>query len=262
MTPATRTSRRRLIVTWKSDSNRQIVPVAELLVDEVDGRPVYYELGYLEGFRQAVAVGFQPFMAFPDPARRYGSNALFPFFQNRVLPTTRPDYLESVLALGLDPARASYADVLGRSNAQRATDRIETVLVPERNASGEYSTHFLVRGVRHAAGAEAVIATLQVGDRLVTELDTENPHNPRARKLIAQGTRIGFLPDYLVADFAALEARGSLAAVTVERVNPPPKPAHHRVLCRMTAEWPDGFIPFEDPMLDPYDATPRPAAVA
>ena len=255
---------RRLIVTWKDDASRprEIVPVAELLVDEVDGRPTRYEFGYVEGLRQAVERGFQPFMAFPDPARRYASVELFPFFQNRVLPTTRPDYLEGVRALGLDPAHASFADVLGRSNGQRATDRIETVLVPERSPTGGYETHFLVRGVRYADGAEAAIATLAPGAHLTLAVDTKNPQNNRARKLVAETTSIGFLPDYLLADVDALEARGKHPAVTVVRVNPPPQPMHHRVLCRMDAEWPDGFVPFSDPKLEPYDASPKPTAAA
>jgi hypothetical protein len=242
-------SERRLIVTWKSDTSKGILPVAELIIRV--GAP-RYRFGYLEGAREALRFGFQPFLAFPNPEARYESEALFPFFANRVLPTTRPDYLESLTAVGLDVRDVSVAEVLGRTNGRRATDRIETILVPIRNAEGRYRTHFLLRGVNHTPGAEEIIATLNPDEPLMLVRDTSNEYNPHARRLHARGHKLGYVPDYLVEDLDALERAGVVPAVFGERVNLPPQPAHYRLLCRIDCEWPPDFVPFQDPRLAPY----------
>lgn len=118
---------RRLIVSWQCEATRAILPVAELVVTG-EGKGERFEFGYLEGVRAAIEKGFQPFLAFPHLDRRYAGTELFPFFQNRVLPTTRPDYFEYVAALGLSPETANVVELLGRSEGRRQTDRIETVL--------------------------------------------------------------------------------------------------------------------------------------
>jgi hypothetical protein len=248
---------RRLIVTWKHDSSRPIIPVAELLVS-ADGRR--YEFGYLKGVSEAEGHGFQPFVAFPRFDTRYESSDLFPFFTNRVLPTTRPDYLESLSAVGLDASEANVAEVLGRTNGRRATDRIETILEPVRDSAGRYVTHFLVRGVRYAVDSEKAIASLEAGTRLLAVVDGFNEYNPRARKLVTEsGGAIGYVPDYLVADLDSLESAGAAPSVIVERVNPPPTPQHFRVLCRVESVWPRGFVPFDDPRFAPCAAAPHAA---
>jgi hypothetical protein len=50
---------RRLIVAWKSDASKGILPVAELIIRIVEPR---YRFGYLEGAREALCCGFQPFL--------------------------------------------------------------------------------------------------------------------------------------------------------------------------------------------------------
>ena len=148
------------------------------------------------------------------------------------MPTTRPDYLEYVRALGLTAETAHVVDLLGRSEGRRQTDRIETVLAGERDASDRYVTHFLLRGVRHVEGAERVATTLRLGDRLDAAVEHEDKVNARARKLSFQGQPVGYAPDYLVGDLDQLERAAPTPSFTVARVNPPPAPAHHRVLVR------------------------------
>lgn len=242
-------SERRLIVTWKNDASRGILPVADLIIRGGEPR---YSFRYVEGVREALRCGFQPFLAFPRLDVRYESEALFPFFANRILPTTRPDYLEALTAVGLDVQGASVAEVLGRTSGPRATDRIETILVPVPDARGRYRTHFLLRGVNHAPGAESIIATLVPNEVLPLVKETSNPYNPRARQLRAHGHRLGYVPDYLVNDLDALEKAGVEPIAFGERVNPPPQPAHYRLLCRIECDWPAGFVPFQDPRLESY----------
>lgn len=240
---------RRLIVTWKSDASKGILPVAELIIR---GTEPHYRFGYLEGVREALRSGFQPFLAFPNLEMRYESEEIFPFFANRVLPTTRPDYLESLAAVGLDVRNASIAEVLGRTNGRRATDRIETILVPTPDALGRYRTHFFLRGVTHSPGAEEIIAQLDPDELLTLVVDPSNDYNPRARRVQARGHQLGYAPDYLVNDLDALESAGAVPNVFGERANLPPHPAHYRLLCRIDCEWPLDFVPFRDARLVPY----------
>jgi hypothetical protein len=230
------------------------MPVAELLSARPPEEP-RFEFGYIEGVRRALTLGFQPFLAFPHLDRRYTGSQLFPFFRNRVLPTTRPDYVDYVEALGLSVETADVLDLLGRSEGRRRTDRIETVLVAERDPrTGMYVTCFLLRGVRHLVDAEAVISRVCVGSELEAVLEPENPRNPRARRVLFDGEVIGYVADYLLADLDALEVAGATPSFIVTRVNPPPHPAHHRVLVRLEAAWPVGFEPFSDPAFRPYRA--------
>lgn len=243
---------RRLILNWRHEPSGAIMPVAELLSARPPEEP-RFEFGYIEGVRRALAVGFQPFLAFPHLHRRYTGSQLFPFFRNRVLPTTRPDYVDYVEALGLRVETADVIDLLGRSEGRRRTDRIETVLVPDRDQqTGRYVTCFLLRGVRHVVDAETVIARMCIGSELQAVLERENPRNPRARQLRFDGDIIGYVADYLLADLDALDAAGAMPRFLVERLNPLPHPAHHRVLVRVEAAWPTGFVPFGDPVFRAY----------
>lgn len=242
---------RRLVLNWQGSASRAIMPVAELI--ECDGA---FEFGYLLGATRAQQHGFNPFLAFPDLTVRYRSTRLFPFFANRVLPTTRPDYPEYLRAFGLEPSGVSQVELLGRSEGRRQTDKIETVLEPRRDPStGAYVTWFLIRGIRHVAGAEDVAERLVAGAELQLQPEPANSFDPRARQLLdSERAAVGYVPHYLLADFEALESAGSSPRLSVERVNLPPHPVHHRVLVRAVAEWPDGFRAFTDPELAPLVA--------
>lgn len=231
------------------------MPVGRLdeLRDESGRR---YRFVYVRGSREAQDWGFRPYLAFPELERAYLSPTLFPFFSNRVMPTTRPDYPAYVEALGLPAGPADPLDVLERSNGHRQTDRVEIIAEPVRDpASGDYVTHLLVRGVRHVEGAEARVLHLRTGERLAAIAEPDNPSNPLAVRLraaplgaplaeAANGGDVGYVPHYLTADLRQLAAHAVVPRVTVVRVNPPPASVHHRVLCRLEAAWPEGFRPF------------------
>lgn len=243
---------RRLIVNWQEESTGTIMPVAELRIRKgADGNS--YEFWYLRGVGVAMSKGFQPFAAFPDMHRRYRSAELFPFFENRILPSTRPDYLEYVAKLGLRSDSIDRVELLARSGGRRQTDRIETVLAPERDEAGQYTTRFLVRGIRHTQGAEETIRDLASGSLLSAFLESSNPRNSRARLLLFAKGPIGYVPDYLLSDIDDLESQGGPLTFRVEKVNPLPSPVHHRVLVRLTAAWPEGFQPLDCPDFLPYD---------
>lgn len=248
---------RTLLVLWQHQESRQFVPVGRLTVDSSDAGQLF-ELVYVRGCQHAQKLGFQPFVAFPRTDRVYRSSALFPFFRNRVLQRSRPDYDAHVRTLGLAPP-FDAVDVLGRSEGRRETDHIEVVPAPRRDpATGFYDVHFWVRDVRHLPGAENAIATLAPGHLLQCAADPTNRANPRALLLRTQAGRpVGYLPDYLVEDaHALLEQQPQALTIRVERVNLPPTPPQRRVLCRLQAPWPAGFEPLGTDELQPLGAAP------
>lgn len=104
---------RRLIVQWQDPDLRSWIPIAEVLT--FGGRDgSRFELGYIAAILDARKLGFQPFLAFPELDRRYGSDTLFPFLQNWVFRTSQPDYLEDVPALGPMRECAKAGDPRGK----------------------------------------------------------------------------------------------------------------------------------------------------
>ncbi|CAN91428.1 MULTISPECIES: HIRAN domain-containing protein [Sorangium] len=256
------TAGRTLFVTWYDSNHRAIIPVARLVHHGGTGGDLY-EFQYVQGALKAMERGFQPFIAFPELYKVYRSLSLFPFFANRVMPTTRPDYLAYLQVLGLNPAEADSVEILARSGGRRETDRIEVVPAPEQDETGGYTTRFLLRGVRYIPGAEERIARLVSGERLFWMLDAQNESNPNAVALrSADKCLLGYIPDYLVPDIAKLIDYRVSMDVFVDRVNLPPAPLHHRVLGRLEARWPDGFVPFQGEQfqpLSPLTASPTQA---
>ncbi|MEO8179818.1 MAG: HIRAN domain-containing protein [Deltaproteobacteria bacterium] len=260
-----------LFVAWRDPETRRIYAVGRLL--RLVGTFRGYEFGYIEGARVATEVGFQPFLAFPKLDQVYRSRELLPFFQNRVLSPARPDYPEYVESLALDAGVAEPLTLLAVSGGRRATDLVEIFPDWTLEGTGErIQTRLLVRGVQHVPGAEERIARLQSGEALHGVRDRENPINPQAIRLRTEdGIDIGFVPDYLAADLTRLLDNGAEIDVRVQRVNPPPVPRHHRVLCVLSTRAGVGvagyrgetFRPISSDATDIEDrvTTPAPPAV-
>jgi hypothetical protein len=108
--------------------------------------------------------------------------------------------------------------------------------------------YVLVRGVRHVKGAEDAIAGLEPGQRLLVLRDEQNPHGRHAKLLRTDGTElVGYLPDYLAQELDRREnAPIEQLVVTVEKVNPPPAPVHHRLLCRVQFPTADSLFKGDD----------------
>lgn len=196
-----------------------------------------------------------PLVSFPDLDVTYRSDSLPALFSNRVLPLSRPDYPAFVSELGLTKD-ANVLQVLSRSGGRRATDEMEVFSPPTETADGTSEMHILVRGVRHVEGAEEAIENLCTGQRLLVLRDEQNPHGTHAKLLRTDGGTklVGYLPDYLAQALDLRDEAGlSDLFVTVEKVNPPPAPLHHRLLCRVT--FPTSGVLFKG-------ATTRPLAPA
>jgi hypothetical protein len=249
-----------LYVAWRDPRSRLILPVARLVRCE-DGT---YEFAYVKGCDEATEHGFEPFIAFPDRYVVYHCDTLPPFFQNRVMQSTRPDYNEYVTSLGLDPKLTEPFTLLAANDGRRATDQVEVFPELQVDSEGRVHGRFLARGVRHIEGAEEHIEKLSEGDRLFCMCDVQNQVNPNAIALrTAQHAVVGYAPDYLADELTRLLEHDADLLVKVERINRPPAPRHHRLLLTLDARYP-GYQGLRTGRYEPLvsDATPVPPVVA
>lgn len=143
---------------------------------------------------------------FPDKARIYKSDELFPLFSNRLMSKKRPDYNEHLEELGLEntPALDAFR-ILSVSLGKKVTDSYEVFPKLVKESSGKVECDFILHGVRHVKNASEHVARLKQGDTL--EIHTEKePHDatqPSVKVLTEQGNIIGYCPRYLVKDILA-----------------------------------------------------------
>lgn len=240
----------RLYATWRNPDGL-IRPVG-VLTRSSTAEGDRYRFVYLKA-----AEGFEDFECLPglpDIRRVYEADYLFPVFRNRLMPRRRPDYEDYVGRLGLN-GNADPFEVLIRSEGRRATDRIEVFAHPERAADGMLVTRFFARGIRHLPGAAEAVSEVQPGDALEFKDQPDNPVNRRAVLISTRiGREVGWMPDCLVDILKELQHLDSPVAVTAENVNPETSPPHMRLLCRLTAPWPDGYKPLTGPEYQPIAA--------
>jgi hypothetical protein len=235
------------------------LPVARLL--RLEGGE--YEFVYVRGIEDAEKLGFEPFLAFPERNVAYRFSSLPPFFMNRVMSTARPEFEDYVRSLGLEGVTEPFT-VLAANDGRRSTDQVEVFPDLRRYADGRVHGRFLVRGVRHVAGAEEHISQLSPGDRLFCVRDVQNEINPKAIALRTEKHSIvGYCPDYLADCLARLLEQDPKLLVMIERINPPPAPLHHRLLVSIAAHTNREDLP-RDSKYEPIvaEATPLPPAVA
>ena len=238
-----------LYVTWRHPEGR-IHPVG-LLTQQVSNGSESYRFVYLR--RSESLEGFPHLPGLPDLHRVYQSEQLFPVFGNRQMPRRRPDYEQYVRKLGLDTDTDPF-QVMARNEGRKLTDRIEVFAPPVRTDEGDLTTLFFARGIRHRQGASQAVTALRSGDHLALADDPNNDFNPRAILLNTPlGAPVGWVPDYLVEAIHELRDRSGEKAIsiTAEHVNPPDVAPSMRLICRLTAPWPDGYKPFDDPSFEP-----------
>jgi hypothetical protein len=250
-----------LFVAWQDPAEYRYWPVARLIRHH-NGPLVAYEFAYVHGAQAAQAKGFQPFLAFPEINKVYRGDELFPFFANRLLSPSRPDFAQYVERLRLDPATPDPFAILARSGAVRATDCVELFPYPSREPDGGFSAYFCLHGIRRlSALAQARAEQLRPNDRLQLPFwDPANLPDDRRICLLADADIgksllvVGYVPGYLVEDVRQLIDRREYVAISVFQVNPPPAPLQQRVLCEMRSQWPNGFVPFSTETYAPLNA--------
>lgn len=174
--------------------------------------------------------GFSPLLQFPDLDRVYVSEALPAFLANRVMSRQRPSYGEHLERLGLS-LDATPFEILARTGGPRATDTFHVVDVFDP-AARRHEGAFFVSGVRYK---DFDLSSLQAGQQLKLIDEPDNEINPRAVLLAADGSELGWVPDWLVDDLHSFQMVGGVVSVAVEQVNED-APPHLSVLCRLVME--------------------------
>lgn len=157
--------------------------------------------------------------------REHVNDTLFPVFSERVMHPQRPDRVRTLEQLGLPPEAGPF-EVLAVSGGRRTGDTYELTPLPE---VGEVHLPFLVHGVRHLSAAEQQSIDLLVpGQRLTLTAEPSNPVNERALLVTADGSRLGYVPDPLLA-FVHSIARHEFV-LEVQQVNDVQAGLHMRLL--------------------------------
>jgi hypothetical protein len=232
-----------LYLAWQDPENRHWLPVGRL---SFDGH--VYRFVYTKGAEQSPR--FVPFGVMRDLYAVYESSELFPLFANRLLSKTRPEYQDFLTWLDV-PAHADEPLVLlALTEGMRATDTLMIFPRPEKSSDGHYSVRFFSHGLRYALPTvvQFIDERLRPPVRLFLMLDSQNPHDPSAVALRTADPAllVGYCPRFLTADVhQLLQTVPATVHVQVERVNPD-APLQLRLLCRLTAQWPEHFHPCSD----------------
>jgi hypothetical protein len=245
--------RRILFVAWQDPTSRRIFPVARLL-DRMGA--TRWEFAYLQGAREAVSCGFAPFHGFGELDHVTLSEELPPFFTNRLMRKSRPDFPSYMTSLGLPVQGEDEIPILARSEGFRASDTIELFGLPVFDETLRvYRFRFFARGVRHVAGAEERIHAIRAGDDLELQDDPENAADRLAIRVHERiSGPVGFVPRTLLEDIHELRTKGSKIRVLADQVNLDPAPAQLRLLCALEASEVPEYLPFASDRYTPIAA--------
>jgi hypothetical protein len=238
---------RQLYVTWQDPVTRSWYPVGKLAFE--DGE---YTFVYTHG-----ALASERFLAFgsmSDLHAKYYSKKLFALFANRILSESRSDYNQYLSWMNLSGGEERPLETLARTGGSRATDSLQIYACPNKNPDGKYESYFFCHGIRSMFETTSnFVLTLKPGDIVYPMLDILNRHDENAVALrTADPTMmIGYVPRYLAPDVAqlAVSSAGSFEA-RIERVNAE-APIQYRLLCRLTANWPEKFMACSDRTFEP-----------
>jgi hypothetical protein len=228
-----------LFIAWQHAESRRVYPVARLRL-LASGQ---YELVYVRAVTEACEHGFAGLPGFENLERRYVSRELPAIFTKRPA-RGRSVARDRAMELGqgtLDAAPISLFVPL----PDGAVMRLEAFAPPlplsvANRAPKRHWGVFAARGVGRIPGTSQAIETLAAPEPLTLAAQRDNPHNPNALLLLlADGTPIGYVPDYFANEMAAAGQGPTTLQVEVlhrERLNFPPAEPVYQVLCRYTCD--------------------------
>ena len=226
MTPLVRT----LFVAWQDPESRRIFPVARLTVR----RTGEYELRYINAVRAAEQRGFAGLPGFEQLEEAHVSAELPAIFRQRSTQRRRGASEPRAVELSGELLDATPITLFVRRPGSDTPERLEAFAPPLPGAEGRRWGVFEARGVGRVQRELEVLAALEAHERLLVRAETDNPYNPNALALQRRdGTPIGYVPDYLANELAAVGGRSHQLEIEVlesRRVTFAPAPAVYRVL--------------------------------
>lgn len=234
-----------LLLAWRNPHTSDWVPVGKLCF-----RKNKYIFKYTVGARKPLDAGFfTPFAGMDDITKHYESETLFPLFQNRLLPKTRPEYHDYLEWLNLEENNFSPLDELARTGGIRVTDNLQLFPVPDEK-NGKYEVTFFSHGISHLPACYIKrVEHLNSESKLYLMKDVQNEYDPFALALRTEDPPelVGYVPRFFSSDFYKLIDSNSPANVyvAVVKINLN-SPVQFRLLCKLTTKWPDRFVAFSD----------------
>lgn len=243
-----------LFVAWQDPVDRHWRPVGRLSFENNQ-----FNFVYTKGAK--TAENFVPFGRMNDLDGVYVSRELFPFFSNRLLSKNRPEYKEYLGWLNIPAGKDDPFAILARTGGIRGTDSIMIFPCPEPSLDGKYRVHFFGHGLRYLPEyALGSVRNLQPGNQLFILLDVQNEYDELAIALRTDKPPIfvGYVPRYFAADFRYLlfSAERKSVKVVVEQVNHN-APVQLRLLCSISADWPESFNPCSGELFEPLISLPE-----
>ncbi|MGD0918024.1 MAG: HIRAN domain-containing protein [Thermodesulfobacteriota bacterium] len=234
-------------LAWQNPEDRNWVPVGRLSFENG-----VYRFVYTKGALRFA--NFIPFGRMTDLCAIYESEELFPLFANRLLSKSRPEYKDFLYWLNVKESEEDPLALLARTGGIRETDSLMVFPCPEKTEENTYHLHFFSQGIRYLPSEIILrINTLTPGHLLYLMPDPQNPNDLFAIALRTEDPPVivGYIPRYLNRDFHVfLKEPLRNTRVVVERVNSE-APMQLRLLCSITASWPEGFKPCSDPDYTP-----------
>lgn len=230
-----------LYIAWQDSISHSWFPVGCLTFLENGS----YEFLYTKGAE--MSPNFVPFSKMQDLYIVYESETLFPFFANRLLSKSRPEFTTYLEWLNMASSDYSPFMMLASTGGTRGTDSFEVFPCPEKNDNDQYEVRFFDHGLRHL-GDYAIdrVSKLKPNDRLYLMADRQNRFDSLALAIRSDEPPaiIGYCPRYFCEDFHELLTICRLddIEVSVERVNHD-APIQLRLLCKLVAPWPEAFQP-------------------
>ncbi|MEO8181911.1 MAG: HIRAN domain-containing protein [Deltaproteobacteria bacterium] len=248
---------RNLFIAWQDPESRRIFPVARL----TRRRSGEYELRYIGAVRAAVQRGFAGLPGFEQLESMHVSAELPAIFRERAAPRRRvPREPPGIPAKELsgELLDATPITLFVRRRPGDAPERLEAFAPPLRAPDGRRWGVFEARGVGRVQESAEVLAALAEHERVLVRSERDNPYNPHALLITRRdGTRLGYVPDYLANELAAVGGRPDQLELEVSearRVTFAPAPLVYRVLCRYTCPADLGRVLFTSESYRPLSA--------
>ena len=206
----------KLLLSWqpKPTEGRGRMFVAELIRNGNDADLIY--LLDSNEFKKAQSFGFKEYPGFETTQQKY-EKVLFAFMK-RLPPRSRGDFGKYLDSLRI-PGNAEISDfaLLGYSGAKLPDDDF-TVVHTFENAVPPFEILLRVQGYRYYVG-QLPPDSIRQGQEATFEVEPENEFDPRAIKIIINGTRAGYVCRGLTESFHKwFEVRCRIDA-SVERIN-------------------------------------------
>jgi len=207
----------RLLLSWQTSQpgkDRGRMFVAEIIRNGEDADLVY--LLDTEDFKKAESFGFGGYPGFETDHTEYVR--ILSAFMKRLPPRQRGDFIKYLSALRIKPdAQISDFALLGYSGARLPDDDF-TVIHTFENAVPPFEFLLHVQGY-HYYVKQLPFASIKPEQKAIFESEPENPADPKAIRIIINGTCAGYVCRGLTESFHKWFEADYTITGSIERIN-------------------------------------------